>query len=81
MTDKGVGIAKQEQPKLFQKFSRIDNELSREAGGSGIGLYLAQKLAEAHGGSIKVVSEVGAGATFTLRLPGLVQSRSGMKKT
>lgn len=79
--DGGVGIARQEHPKLFQRFSRIDNELSREAGGSGIGLYLAQKLAEAHGGSIKVVSDVGAGATFTLSLPGLVQKRTGRKKT
>lgn len=79
--DKGVGIAREEHPKLFQKFSRIDNELSREAGGSGIGLYLAQKLAEAHGGSIKVVSEAGTGATFTLRLPGLVQRRAHSSKT
>lgn len=67
--DKGVGIAKVQHDRLFQKFSRIDNELSREAGGSGLGLFLAQELAVAHGGSIKVSSEAGAGAVFALQLP------------
>lgn len=73
--DKGVGIAKTDQDRLFHKFSRITNEFTGEAGGSGLGLFLAQKLAAAHGGSVKVSSDQGAGAIFTLKLPGLANAR------
>jgi signal transduction histidine kinase len=69
ITDHGVGIAPEDHPKLFQKFSRIDNPRSIIVGGNGLGLYLAKRIVDAHGGSISVESEVGAGTTFTLQLP------------
>lgn len=67
--DNGVGIADADISKLFQKFGRIENPLSRTEGGSGLGLFLAQKLARAHHGSIHVRSGLGSGSTFTLVLP------------
>lgn len=69
VTDEGVGIAKTDIPKLFQKFSRIHNEYSVEAGGSGLGLYWTNKIIDLHGGSITVNSQLGIGTTFTIALP------------
>ncbi len=70
VTDKGVGIAEEDFNKLFKKFSRIDNDLSLQVGGSGIGLYIDKVLIELHGGRIDVESRLGKGATFTIYLPG-----------
>ncbi len=67
--DKGVGIAADEMPLLFQRFSRIPNELSQQISGSGIGLYLSQQLVELHQGRIEVESVKGRGSTFTVILP------------
>lgn len=75
VTDKGVGIKAEDMPKLFEKFARIDNELSRQAGGSGIGLYLAKELANAHDGEITAESEPGKGSTFRLEVPNVVIRR------
>jgi signal transduction histidine kinase len=69
VTDEGVGISTLDQAKLFQKFSRIDNPLSVQAGGSGLGLYLANKIIEQHGGSITVESQPDNGTTFTITVP------------
>lgn len=69
VTDKGVGIDTDDLKQLFKKFSRIQNPLSTREGGSGLGLYLAQRLAEAHGGNIGVTSEKDKGSQFTLMLP------------
>jgi signal transduction histidine kinase/ribosomal protein S13 len=67
--DRGVGISPEDQLSLFAKFNRIENPLSRQEGGSGLGLYLAQKLAMAHEGNISVKSSVTNGSTFKLVLP------------
>lgn len=67
--DHGVGIAHEDRSKLFQKFTRIQNPLSQKEGGSGLGLFLANKLAEAHHGKIIVDSEPEKGSSFTLKLP------------
>ena len=67
--DKGVGIAPQDHEKIFHKFTRVDNPLSREAGGSGLGLFLARQLARAHGGDTTVDSHHKKGSTFILTLP------------
>ncbi len=67
--DNGVGIARQDLPKLFKQFSRVPNELSSRVGGTGVGLYLSQQLAARNSGSINVTSEPGVGSTFSLRLP------------
>ncbi len=67
--DNGVGIAKKDFIKLFKQFSRIPNELTRQESGSGIGLYLANYLAEINGGKITVESKRHVGSTFTVYLP------------
>jgi len=67
--DTGVGIRKADFSKLFVKFSRVQNPLSVQAGGSGIGLYLAGEIIRLHGGTVEVVSELGKGTTFTIVLP------------
>lgn len=67
--DQGVGIAPDEIPQLFQRFSRIPNELSRQISGSGIGLYLSDQFMKLHNGRIEVASVKGKGSTFTIHLP------------
>ena len=69
VTDNGVGIKKADLNKLFVKFSRIHNPLSLQAGGSGIGLYLAAEIVRLHIGRIEVDSHIGKGATFAIFLP------------
>lgn len=67
--DTGVGIPKTEFDKLFVKFSRVHNPLSVQAGGSGIGLYLAGEIVRLHGGKVEVVSAINKGTTFTIVFP------------
>lgn len=66
--DEGVGISKQDLPKLFMKFSRVNNPLSIKVGGTGLGLYWAKEVIQLHGGSVSVTSKLGTGTTFTIRL-------------
>lgn len=67
--DKGVGIATSDMPKLFRKFSRIDNKLSRKVGGTGLGLYWAAQLAEINGWKVSAESKLGYGSKFTITIP------------
>jgi PAS domain S-box-containing protein len=67
--DTGVGIPKDKQSLIFERFGQVDSSLTRQAEGTGIGLSLVKKFVEAHGGEIKVESEVGRGSTFTILLP------------
>lgn len=67
--DEGVGIKKEDIKKLFQKFSRINNPLSIEAGGSGLGLYWAKKIVQMHNGEIKVSSKIHKSTEFAVILP------------
>lgn len=67
--DYGVGIPKEDISRIFLKFDRIHNPLSHVEGGSGLGLFLALQLAEAHSGTIEVHSRPEKGSTFTLLLP------------
>ncbi|MCU1229583.1 MAG: multi-sensor signal transduction histidine kinase, partial [Acidobacteria bacterium] len=67
--DHGIGIPRDEIPKLFERFHRARNVSSRYYGGLGLGLYIAKAIIEAHQGSIAVDSEEGQGAQFTIRLP------------
>jgi CheY-like chemotaxis protein len=67
--DTGIGIAPEDLGRLFQPFSQIDSRLSRESEGTGLGLALVRRLAEAHGGSVTVESMVGQGSRFTIALP------------
>jgi signal transduction histidine kinase len=69
VTDRGPGIALAQQQRLFQPFARLHEHDAEAPAGSGLGLVLAKTVVERHGGSIGVVSDAGAGATFTLHLP------------
>jgi len=69
ISDSGVGIAKKDMKKLFQQFSRIPNELTKQESGSGIGLYLSKHLIDLNGGKIIVESKRYKGSTFTVHLP------------
>ena len=65
--DNGRGIAPANQVRLFQKYSRVANSAAVE--GSGLGLYIVRRIAEVHGGTVGVISDLGKGSTFTLSLP------------
>ncbi len=67
--DEGAGIPKQEINKVFDRFYRIDDKLTRSTQGTGLGLYLVKAIIEAHGGEISVKSQVGSGTTFYFTLP------------
>lgn len=67
--DHGVGIAKHDMPKIFQKFSRIESPASLAEDGTGLGLYWVEKVIKLHGGKITVKSKLHAGTTFTISLP------------
>jgi heavy metal sensor kinase len=67
--DSGVGIAEEEQGKIFERFYRVDKARSRAQGGAGLGLAIAQWIVTQHGGSIGVESQPGQGSTFRVELP------------
>ncbi|NJN44319.1 MAG: GAF domain-containing protein [Anaerolineae bacterium] len=64
VTDTGMGIAPEDQDKLFQPFSQVDASPTRKAGGTGLGLSITRNLIELHGGHIDVISDIGKGSTF-----------------
>ncbi len=67
--DSGVGIAEDQQARLFQRFSRLQTAQNRALDGIGLGLLMVRTVAERHGGSVSVQSRPGEGSTFTLHLP------------
>jgi PAS domain S-box-containing protein len=69
VADSGIGIPKEDQVHLFQKFYRVDNSDTREIGGTGLGLYLCRRLVEAMNGRIWLDSEYKKGSTFYVELP------------
>jgi two-component system phosphate regulon sensor histidine kinase PhoR len=69
VTDTGVGIPKRSINRVFERFYRVDVARSRETGGTGLGLAIVKHVAETHGGSVAVESELAVGSTFHLVLP------------
>ncbi len=69
VADTGIGIAESDIPRLFKEFQQLDAGAGRQQEGTGLGLALTKRLAELHGGDIRVMSERGKGSTFTIRLP------------
>ena len=69
VSDTGIGIPRADQPRIFERFYRVDVARSREAGGTGLGLSIAKHLVEAHGGRLWVESELGQGSRFHFSVP------------
>jgi two-component system phosphate regulon sensor histidine kinase PhoR len=69
VADNGPGILRRDQKRIFDKFYRAQDPLSREIEGTGLGLAMVKHIVGAHGGRIAVESEIGKGATFTIVLP------------
>jgi signal transduction histidine kinase len=69
VADSGIGIAPADQRRLFERFFRAENAVSRHVPGTGLGLYIAREIAAAHDGSLTVRSELGHGSTFRFELP------------
>ncbi|MCP4750318.1 MAG: cell wall metabolism sensor histidine kinase WalK [Proteobacteria bacterium] len=69
MTDEGPGIPRENLPRLFERFYRVDKARSRKLGGTGLGLAIVKHIVQLHFGSVSVDSQPGRGSTFTFRLP------------
>ena len=69
VSDNGDGIPRNEHRRIFGKFYRIDDRLSRERAGSGLGLAIVKHVVRAHNGRVQVESEKGQGSTFRIELP------------
>ncbi len=69
VSDTGIGIAPEDQPKIFEEFRQVGGDYAHKVEGTGLGLTLAKKFVELHGGKIWVESEVGKGSKFTFTLP------------
>ena len=67
--DTGIGIPKEDQERIFERFYRVDKSHSKEIGGTGLGLAIARNAIIMHRGAIKVHSMEGEGTTFTVRIP------------
>jgi two-component system phosphate regulon sensor histidine kinase PhoR len=68
VSDTGIGMKKEEIPRIFERFYRVDRARSRNSGGTGLGLAIVKHLVEAHKGQISVSSKIGEGTTFTVKL-------------
>ncbi|UUO01528.1 ATP-binding protein [Mycolicibacterium novocastrense] len=69
VTDRGIGIAGEDQERVFERFFRVDKARSRATGGTGLGLAIVKHVAANHNGSIRLWSQPGTGSTFTLSIP------------
>ncbi|MDF2877831.1 MAG: ATPase, histidine kinase, gyrase and HSP90-like domain protein [Clostridia bacterium] len=72
--DRGIGIAADMQDSIFKRFIQVDKSLKRKREGSGIGLFLVKQLVEMHGGNISVISKLGEGSEFVVKLPDITIS-------
>jgi signal transduction histidine kinase len=79
VSDNGIGLSPRQKRRVFDRFYQVDRRLARAAGGCGLGLSIVKSIVVAHGGNVEVLSEVGRGSTFTVKLPALnlAQRREG----
>lgn len=80
VTDRGIGIAPENQKRVFERFFRVDKARSRNTGGTGLGLAIVKHVMANHGGSVSLWSRPGTGSTFTLELPRVNENSSTRKK-
>ena len=76
VSDTGIGISKEDQEKVFDRFYRVDKARSREMGGNGLGLAIAQEIVNLHQGRISIQSELGKGTTFLVELRGRIKDKT-----
>jgi len=69
VNDTGIGMAREDQSKVFQRFTQIDSSATRTQGGTGLGLAIVKELVELHGGTIRVQSKLGKGSSFVFTMP------------
>lgn len=69
VADNGIGIPKDDMPRIFERFYRVDRSRSREMGGTGLGLSIVKHVVQVHRGIVEVSSDPGNGTTFTLKIP------------
>ncbi|MEY2880924.1 MAG: sensor histidine kinase [Verrucomicrobiota bacterium] len=69
VADNGIGLAREEQRRIFERFYQVDQSLTRQRGGCGLGLSIVDRIVRAHGGSVEVESEPGQGSVFRVRIP------------
>jgi two-component system phosphate regulon sensor histidine kinase PhoR len=67
--DDGIGIPKEDLPRIFERFYRVDKGRSKELGGTGLGLSIVKHIVQAHGGNVWAESQIGKGSTFYFTLP------------
>lgn len=78
VTDRGIGIARKDQERVFERFFRADKARSRATGGTGLGLAIVKHVAANHNGSISLWSQLGTGSTFTLSIPAYQDNGTGL---
>ena len=76
VSDTGIGISKEDQEKVFDRFYRVDKARSRDMGGNGLGLAIAQEIVNLHQGKISIQSELGKGTTFLVELRGRIKDKA-----
>lgn len=69
VTDPGPGVDPEDRERIFGRFARADSSVQGSVEGAGLGLSIVQAIAEAHGGTVELDSELGVGSTFTIVLP------------
>ena len=69
VVDNGRGIPSGQQHRIFERFYRVDKARARHSGGTGLGLAIVRHIAEGHGGTVEVESELARGSSFTVTLP------------
>jgi signal transduction histidine kinase len=79
--DTGIGIAREEQDRIFERFYRVDKARSRALGGTGLGLSIVKHMTQSLGGTVTVRSEPDVGSTFEIRLPMGIEVAGPVEKT